>query len=49
MSFSASPGATINAPMELRARNCRPTQCAADKWESPRFLRDFNISAGFRF
>ena len=27
----------------------RPTQRAADKWESPRFLAVFNASAGFRF
>jgi len=27
----------------------RPTQRAVDNWDSPRFLRGFNTSAGFRF
>ena len=30
-------------------KSYRLTQRAVDNWESPRFLRGFNASAGFRF
>ncbi len=34
---------------QVRYRLRRPTQRAADKWESARFLAGSNAPAGFRF
>jgi hypothetical protein len=39
----------MSMQINRRLETCRPTQRAADKWESARFQAVFNASAGFRF